>query len=139
MEDRGIGFGIVIAPEGATLAYTDRYMREIEAILLPLPERRALFTVVGLGFAGPGQVSNGFLFLALKPRSERDKSQQQIIHELFPQLFSIPGVLAFVINPPSIGGRFNSNPVEYVLQADSYDELNQAGRDGCRTHPVVMF
>lgn len=126
VEDRGIAFGIVIAPEGATLEYTDRYMREVEAILLPLPERRALFTAVGLGFGGPGQVTNGFLFLALKPRSERKKSQQQIVQELFPQLISIPGVMAFVINPPSIGGRFNSNPVEYVLQADSYDELNQA-------------
>ena len=48
------------------------------------------------------------------------------MQELFPQLFSIPGVLAFVINPPSLGGRFNSNPVDYVLQSDNYEELNQA-------------
>lgn len=125
-EDRGIGFGIVIAPEGATLDYTDRYMQEIERRLLSLPERRALFTAIGLGFGGPGRVTNGFLFLALKPRGERDKSQQQIVQELFPQLISIPGVLAFVINPPSLGGRFSSSPVEYVLQAESYEELNQA-------------
>ena len=32
VEDRGVGFGIVIAPEGSTLEYTDRYMREVEAI-----------------------------------------------------------------------------------------------------------
>jgi multidrug efflux pump len=126
VEDRGIGFGIIIAPEGATLDYTDRYMREVENRLLAIPERRALFTAVGLGFGGPGTVTNGVLFLALKPRGERDKSQQQIVQELFPQLISIPGVLAFVINPPSLGGRFNSNPVEYVLQAESYEELDQA-------------
>ncbi|MBX2992079.1 MAG: efflux RND transporter permease subunit [Bacteroidetes bacterium] len=126
IEDRGIAFGIVIAPEGATLDYTDRYMREVEKRLLDLPERRTLFTAVGLGFGGPGRVTNGFLFLGLKPRSERTKSQQQIVQELFPQLLSIPGVLAFVINPPSIGGRFSSSPVEYVLQAESYEELNQA-------------
>ena len=126
IEDRGIGFGIVIAPEGATLDYTDRYMREVENRLLPLPERRALFTAVGLGFGGPGRVTNGILFLALKPRGERQKSQQQIVQELFPMLISIPGVLAFVINPPSLGGSFSSSPVEYVLQAESYEELNQA-------------
>jgi multidrug efflux pump len=125
-EDRGIGFGIVIAPEGATLDYTDRYMREIENRLLNLPERQGLFSAVGLGFGGPGRVTNGFIFLRLKPRSDRDKSQQQIVQELFPQLISIPGVLAFVINPPSLGGRFSSSPVEYVLQGDSYEELNQA-------------
>lgn len=125
-EDRGVAFGIVIAPEGSTLEYTDRYMREVESILLPLPERQGLFTATGLGFGGPGRVTNGFVFLNLKPRHERHKSQQQIVQELFPRLFSIPGVLAFVINPPSIGGRFSSSPVEYVLQAESYDELQQA-------------
>ncbi|HEX9653399.1 MAG TPA: efflux RND transporter permease subunit, partial [bacterium] len=126
VEDRGIGFGIVIAPEGATLDYSDRYMKEIEQILLNLPERRGLFTAIGLGFGGPGNVTNGIVFLNLKPRDERQKSQQQIVQELFPQLLAIPGVLAFVISPPSIGGRFNSSPVEYVLQAESYEELNQA-------------
>ncbi|MGH9390404.1 MAG: efflux RND transporter permease subunit, partial [Vicinamibacteria bacterium] len=125
-EDRGIVFGIVIAPEGATLSYTDRYMRQIESILLPLPERRGLFTATGLGFGGPGQVTNGFIFLNLKPRHERHRSQQQLVEQLFPQLFSIPGVLAFVINPPSLGGRFSSSPVEYVLEADSYEELQSA-------------
>ncbi len=123
VEDRNIAFGIVLAPEGATLDYTDRYMRDVEARLLPLPERAGLFTATGLGFGGPGRVTDGFVFLRLKPREERDKSQQQIIQELFPQLLSIPGVLAFLISPPSLGGRFSSSPVEYVLQGDTYEEL----------------
>ena len=101
-------------------------MRQVESRLLALPERQGLFTATGLGFGGPGNVTNGFMFLALKPRSERSKSQQEIIRELFPQLISIPGVLAFVVNPPSIGGSFTSSPVEYVLQGDSYEELNKA-------------
>jgi multidrug efflux pump len=125
-EDRGVLFGIVIAPEGATLDYTDRYMREVESILLPLPERRGLFSAVGLGFGGPGQVTNGFVFLNLKPHHDRKKSAQQIVQELFPRLMGIPGVLAFVINPPSLGGRFSSSPVEYVLQAQDYEQLQGA-------------
>jgi multidrug efflux pump len=125
-EDRGIGFGIVLAPEGATLDYTDRYMRQIEQRLLSLPETEGVFTATGLGFGGPGRVTNGFIFLALKPAGERKKSQQQIVQELFPQLFSIPGVLAFVINPPSLGAQFNSKEVSYVLEADSYEELQSA-------------
>ncbi|MDP6040885.1 MAG: efflux RND transporter permease subunit [Candidatus Latescibacteria bacterium] len=125
-EDRGIGFGIVIAPEGATLDYTDRYMREVERRLLPVPERRGLFTAIGLGFGGPGQVTNGIVFMPLKARGERSRSQQQIVGELFPQMISIPGVLAFLVSPPSLGGRFSSKPVEYVLQADSYETLQKA-------------
>ena len=126
IEDRGVGFGIVIAPEGATLDYTDHYMHEVENRLLNLPERQGLFVAVGLGFGGPGRVTNGFVFLRLKPLAERERSQQEIIQSLFPQMISIPGVLAFVINPPSLGGRFSSSPVEYVLQADSYEQLSQA-------------
>ncbi len=126
IEDRGVAFGIVIAPEGATLDYTDKYMKEVEARLLSLPERRSLFSATGLGFGGPGRVTNGFIFLGLKPQRERQRSQQQIVQELFPQLISIPGVLAFVINPPSLGGGVSSSPVEYVLQGESYEQLNQA-------------
>jgi multidrug efflux pump len=125
VEDRGFGFGIVIAPEGSTLDYTDKYMREIEARLAAVPERRAVFSATGLGFGGPGNVTNGFLFVALKPRSERQKSQQQIVQELFPQLLGIPGVLAFVINPPSLGGG-SFSPVQYVLQGETYEDLNKA-------------
>jgi len=126
IEDRGFGFGVVIAPEGSTLDYTDRYMKQIEGKLLALPERRALFSATGLGFGGPGSVTDGFMFLALKPRDERSKSQQQIVQELFPQLISIPGVLAFVINPPSLGGDISSSPIQYVLEGETYDDLNQA-------------
>jgi multidrug efflux pump len=126
VEDRGVSFGIVLAPEGATLEYTDTYMRKLEEILLQLPEREGLFTATGLGFQGPGRVTNGFVFLLLKNRSERSRSQQEIVQELFFHTFSIPGVLAFMINPPSLGGQFSSSPVEYVLQADSYEELGMA-------------
>ncbi|MBP1691869.1 MAG: putative Uncharacterized transporter, partial [Bacteroidetes bacterium] len=42
------------------------------------------------------------------------------------QLLAIPGVLAFVINPPSLGGSVSFNPVQYVLQAETYEELSQA-------------
>jgi len=76
VEDRGVGFGIVIAPEGATLDYTDSYQQQIEEILLDLPERRGLFSAVGLGFGSAGRVTNGFMFLNLKPRDERERTRR---------------------------------------------------------------
>jgi multidrug efflux pump len=125
IEDRGTAFGIVVAPEGSTLEYTDRYMRQVESALMKVPERHGLFTATGLGFGGPGRVTNGFVFFALKPRDERTRSQQSIVQQLFPQLLGIPGVLAFLINPPSLGQGFDA-PVQYVLQADTYEELQTA-------------
>ncbi len=125
-EDRNIAFAIVVAPEGSTLDYTDRYMRQLEEILMSRPEHAGLFTATGLGFGGPGRVTNGFAFFRLTPRDERAKSQQQVVAELFPRVFSIPGIQAFLVNPPSLGGRFSSSPVEYVLQAESYEKLEEA-------------
>ena len=66
-------------------------MRQVEDILLPVPERQALFTATGLGFGGPGRVTNGFLFLRLKPRGERERSQQEIVQLAVPPPAGHPG------------------------------------------------
>ena len=124
-EDRGIVFNILFAPEGSTLEYSDRYMRQAEAIYRGVPEVASMFSAVGLGFGGPGRVTDGFMFVRLKERKDRERTQMQIVQSLFPQLIGIPGVLAIPINPPSLGGGFGS-PVQYVLQAQDYETLQQA-------------
>jgi multidrug efflux pump len=125
-EDRGTIVGILVAPEGSTLSYTDRYARQIEGLYESVPERAGLFTAIGLTGEGPGRVTDGFFFLPLKPFSQRSRSQQEIVRDLFPKLLSVPGVLSFAINPPSLGGQFSATPVQYVIQAATYDELRPA-------------
>ncbi len=128
-EDRGLIFNLVLAPEGSTLEYTDRYVRQAEAIYQNVPEVDRMFTAVGLGFGAPGRVTDGFMFVRLKPYHERKRSQQEIVRSLFPQMMSIPGVLAIPINPPSLGGGFG-RPVQFVLQAENYDDARRGdGRD----------
>jgi multidrug efflux pump len=124
-EDRGLVFNLLMAPEGATLEYTDRYMRQAEAIYHNVPEVESYFSAVGLGFGGPGRVTDGFMFVRLKPYSERKRSQQEIVQSVFFPMMSIPGVLAIPIQLPSLGGGFG-RPVQFVLQAESYEELQQA-------------
>ncbi len=124
-EDRGMVFNVILAPEGSTLDYTDRYMRQVEAIYQHTPGVDAFFSAVGLGFGGPGRVTDGFMFVRLKPYGQRQLTQQQIVGMLFPQLLGIPGVLAIPINLPSLGGGFGS-PVQFVLQADTYEDLQRA-------------
>ena len=123
-EDRGLIFSIIFAPEGATLEYTDRYLKQAEKVFQGMPEVASMFTAVGLSGGGPGRVTDGFMFVRLKPKSERKRSQQQIVQAAFPQMLSIPGVLAIPVNPPGLGGSFG-RPVKFVLQADSYDELQR--------------
>jgi len=125
VEDRGLIFNIVLAPEGSTLDYTDRYMRQVEAVYQQVPDVEGFFSAVGLGFGGPGRVTDGFMFVRLKPYGQRKLPQQQIVQMLFPRLMGIPGVLAIPINLPSLGGGFGS-PVQFVLQGDSYEDLQRA-------------
>ena len=125
VEDRGMIFNIVLSPEGSTLEYSDRYMHQVEAIYSQVPEVEAYFSAVGLGFAGPGRVTDGFMFVLLKPFGQRHISQQALVGMLFPRLIGIPGVLAIPINLPSLGGGFGQ-PVQYVLQAESYEDLQRA-------------
>jgi multidrug efflux pump len=124
-EDRGLIFNILFAPEGSTLEYTDRYMRVAEAIYDGVPEKESMFTAVGLSGGGGGRVTDGFMFVRLKRPDQRKRSQQQIVTSLFPRMLGIPGVLAIPINPPSLGGGFG-RPVQFVLQAETYDQLQSA-------------
>ncbi|TMQ48395.1 MAG: efflux RND transporter permease subunit, partial [Candidatus Eisenbacteria bacterium] len=58
-EDRGLIFSIIFAPEGATLEYTDRYLKQAENVFKSMPEVASMFTAVGLSGSGPGRVTDG--------------------------------------------------------------------------------
>jgi multidrug efflux pump len=92
----------------------------VEATYDRLPAKDRMFTAIGLF----GPVTDGFMFVGLKPANQRPKVQD-LSGMLFPQLMSIPGVLAFAFPPPGLGGGFGG-AVQYVLQAETYDQLAQA-------------
>ncbi|MGH8568955.1 MAG: efflux RND transporter permease subunit, partial [Gammaproteobacteria bacterium] len=118
VEDRGTLLGIISAPEGATLAYTDRYARELEAIYARVPEIRTYFMVIN-------PVNFAISFVSLKPWEQRSRSQQAISQALTPRLLGVSGVLAFPVNPPSLGQSFRDPPVQFVVQGASYAELQR--------------
>ena len=121
LEDRGVVFGIVSAPQGSTPQYTADQLRPIEDMYAQIPEAAA-FTA----FAGFPTVVDGNAILRLKPWEERTKRQQQITDELRPKFMSLAGALAFPINPPSLGQSFRSTPVEYVIMSQvPYPELQR--------------
>ena len=122
-EDRGIVVGIGIAPEGSTVDYTDGYAKRAEAFYKAIPEVERFFVVTG--FPVPTQMLS---FLGLKDWQERERKQQAIAGELAPKMFGgIPGLLAFPVNPPSLGASPIDKPLQFVLQTSApYAELQQA-------------
>ncbi len=125
LEDRSFIIGLINSPDGATMAYTDRYARQVESFVAEIPEAKTSFMVLAPGLERPNPVTLAIAFVALKPWDQRTRSQQEITSELLPKLLDLPGVLAFAQNPPSLGQGFRSTPVQYVIQAESYATLEQ--------------
>jgi len=115
-EDKGWFFSIIIAPEGSSLAYTDGYQRQAEAVLNKTKDVASYFSVVNIGDG----VSRGMIFTNLVDFNQRTRSIQDIIGEVQGGYFAIPGVFAFANNPPAFG--FGS-PVQFVLQNPDFDLL----------------
>ena len=117
----------MIGPEGATYDYMYRNVLEAEKILNDVPEMITLFMVVSPGVQRPAPVNVGASFATIKPWGERTRSQFDITRELGPKLGALPGVLAFPINRASLGmGGYRETPVQFVLQADTWEELQVA-------------
>jgi multidrug efflux pump len=120
-EDRGFFFTFIIAPEGSTLEYTDGYVRQVEKIFSGIPEIEHYFSITGAFFRSP---SRGGVFSRLRDWSDRDRSVEDIIAEVSPQLFGIAGIFAFPSNPPAFGGF--GNPVQFVIQHPDFAQLQLA-------------
>ncbi len=77
------------------------------------------------GFTGGGQTNGGGVFIALKPRSERNVSADQVIGRLRRALNRVPGASLFLqsVQDIHIGGRASAAQFQYALQGDDLDTL----------------
>lgn len=81
-----------------------------------------------VAFTGGGQKNSGFLFVVLKPVSERHgASADDVINRLRKPLSHEPGCSLFLQSAQDIrsGGRSSNAQFQYTLQADSLKELNE--------------
>ncbi|MGB3290767.1 MAG: efflux RND transporter permease subunit [Burkholderiaceae bacterium] len=121
IEDRGVVFGVVSGPEGSTLDYTLQSVKHIERLYADIPESAGNQSIIGYP-----TVVDSFAILRLKPWAERSRSQQSIASSLQPEFAAMPGVRAFPTNPPSLGQRATSKPVEFVIMSQvSYPEMDR--------------
>ena len=124
MEDRGVVLANVTAPDGATLAYTDRYARALEKIGEPYKEFDRIFANVG----NPTVAQASIVYRAVD-WDDRQRSTIDMAREMLPKFNALPGVNAFAITPPSLGQGFRERPLNFVIQtSDSYQNLNAVTR-----------
>jgi multidrug efflux pump len=119
LEDRGVILATVNAPDGATMAYTERYMHAIERIGMSYAEFDRVFVVTG----NP-TVSQGISFLRTVDWSQRSRTTLELARELQPKFAALPGVTAFPVTPSSLGQGFLQRPINFVIvTSNSYPEL----------------
>ena len=113
-------------PEGATKEYMDDYARVWERIYKDVPEISSYFVVVAPGLDRPNPVNFALSFVRLTDWSERSRKTQEITASIAPKMFAtMPGVLAFPINPPSLGQSFRNPALQFVVQGNSYEDLDR--------------
>ena len=123
-EDRGVFFITVTGPEGASYAYMQDYMNEIETRLMPYVDSgevsRLLLRAPG-GFGNIASFNSGRVTVVLEDWSKR-RSAWIIMDEVRKSLADLPGVRTSAIMRQGFGARARS-PVQFVIGGGSYEEL----------------
>lgn len=137
LEDRGVIYGMMSGPEGATIDYMLHSQEKVEQLYENIPESAGYQTIIGFP-----TITDGIAILRLKPWDQRTRSQQSIAEALRPQLDAMSGVRAFPVNPPSLGQRSTSKPVNFMIMSQaSYPEMDAMVKrftDALRDYPGLQ-
>ena len=137
IEDRGVVFGVLTAPQGSTPQFTADQIKPIEQFYAQIPETAAWTAISGFP-----TVVDGIAVLRLKQWEERNKTAQKIADELRPKFMAVPGAIAFPLSPPSLGQSFRSTPIEYIIMSQiPYADLQRLVDrfvDEARKYPGVQ-
>lgn len=110
-------------PLGSSLEYTDSRMKLVEAMLAKHADEVASY-YASIGGGSRGQVNQGNINVRLKPKEERDKSQQTLTKELRKEFESIPGVRA-IPSPTSIIRGQRSEKLQFNLTGANLQEIGR--------------
>ncbi len=80
-----------------------------------------------VGFTGGFQTNSGFVFVVLKPLSERKVSVMRVIGRLRPKLNQVAGARLFLqaVQDVWAGGRQSNAQFQYTLQGDSSEDIHK--------------
>jgi multidrug efflux pump len=120
IEDRGIFTAQFIPPVGSTPLYSVTYSREMERMILEIPEIDRTFHRGGEGRA--------FIFATLKPWEERKRKTQDVINEMRGKFAAnITGGQAFPAPVRPLGSRRDTAGMQMVLQGADFPTLQRIG------------
>jgi len=126
LEDKSRLQIVSTAPEGVSFELMDRYIGNVIGLVDTLSEKESILSVTAPGFGATASVNTGFVRVTLTAPEEREKSQQQLADELSGLTRKYNFARTFIVQEQTIGGGRNSGlPVQYVVQAPTFEKLKQ--------------
>jgi multidrug efflux pump len=120
-QDTGRMMGFIRADQTTSFQAMQEKMSQMVQIVRADPAVDTVTAVTGGGF---GARNSGFMFIALKPLSQRPPVGA-VIARLRPQLARVPGANLFLVpvQDVRIGGRQGTGTYQYTLQSDDLEAL----------------
>jgi multidrug efflux pump len=124
-QDTGAIVGGVQGPQDSSFQAMNDSISQIGKVIKSDPAVANVIVFTG----GSGATNTGFIYIALKPLSERKVGAAEIINRLRPKLNRLPVASAFLqaAQDLRIGGRASNALYQYTLQSDHAKELAQWG------------
>ena len=121
-QDTGRLSGQIQAAEDISFTAMAEKQKELCAILMADPAIDSVTSFVG---SGAGSTNSGRLFVALKPRSQRNVSADRVIARLRGPLSRVPGATMYLqaVQDVRMGGRLAGAQYQYSLQSSDLGEL----------------
>ena len=121
-QDTGRMVGSIQADQSISFQLMQQKLAQFVGIIKKDPAVDAV-----VGFTGGGQTNSGFMFVSLKPLSERGLSVDGVIARLRRQMAVVPGATLFLqaVQDIRVGGRASNAQYQYTLQAPTLEELNE--------------
>ncbi|HEV3050916.1 MAG TPA: efflux RND transporter permease subunit, partial [Longimicrobium sp.] len=113
-----------VAP-GSRLEYTVERGHTVANMLRQMPEVEFTYMSIGGGFRG--SPNNGRIFVKLKDKEHRDRTQAEIQDALRGRLAGVPGVRANITGTPTIFGGFRQ-PIQVNVQGPEQERLKLAAQ-----------
>jgi HAE1 family hydrophobic/amphiphilic exporter-1 len=125
-EDQGYLYVSMQLPIAASMERTSEAGRQVEDVLANIPGVQYTTSVIGFNLLSFAHTSyNGFLFVTLKPwsdRKSRAEQYQEIKTRLNQELSRLPPGTVFGFSPPAVPGVGTSGGFQFVLE-------DRAGQD----------
>ncbi|MGH2394877.1 MAG: efflux RND transporter permease subunit, partial [Candidatus Limnocylindria bacterium] len=121
-EDQGQLYGTTETAEGTSYDAMVEHQRAAAAIVQEDPNVDGFMSSVG---GGRNTVNQGRLFIHLKDQDQREMTADEAAYSLSRKLAGVPGMRAFIQNPPvlNIGGRSSKSEYQFTLTSSDLEAL----------------